>query len=105
MKKIPDYRRRIKYSSNKTWKQRRPNERLINCPVIYNADGKPESAVNDLMAAVFNTGLKLEGYKYFAATCQEHPGKKCGSFWTEVTGVNRNYIYREGKRLKHQEYK
>ena len=96
-KKSSDYKKKIKYSSDIPWKKKRPGEKIINCPVIYNENGEPESAVNTLLYAIMKTGYDQEGYKFFSKLCYLHPDKMCGSFWVEVMGVNMNYLYKEGK--------
>lgn len=98
-KKSSDYKRKIKYSSALSWKKRRPDEKIINCPVIYNENGEPESAVHSLLYAIMRTGYMFEGYTYFSKICYVHPGKMCGSFWTEVMGVSGKYIHDEGKKI------
>lgn len=74
--------------SIKSWKEVRPKEKIINCPT--------NDPIIDLLGAILQGGFEEEGPDYFSGickTCSEVYNKKyCGSYWTDIAGVNYTYI-------------
>ena len=100
---MPKDTARIKYSSTKTWAQKNPKKKIINCPVSYDKDGNPQSAIHTLLGAIMRSGFTNEGPEYFKQECYYHPGYTCGSFWVEVSGLlERDYVERKGIKVRRQ---
>ena len=97
------YTKKIKYSSTKTWAEKNPKKKIINCPVSYDNEGNPQSAIHVLLGAIMKSGYVNEGPDYFKQECFYHPGVSCGSFWVEVSGLlDRNYMERKGIKVRNQ---
>lgn len=95
------HNQKIKYSSEKTWKEKHPNKKLITCPVIYNKEGEPTSAVHTLLAAVMSKGFDAEGPDYFSDECKHHKGLNCGSYWLQAYGnVSGSYLRKKGAKVR-----
>ena len=74
--------------SLKPWKEVRPKEKIINCPT--------NDPIITLLGAILKGGYLEEGADYFSGvckTCSEVYNKKyCGSYWTDIAGVDYTYI-------------
>ena len=74
--------------SLKPWKEVRPKEKIINCPT--------NDPIIKLLGAILRSGFEEEGADYFSGvckTCSEVYNKKyCGSYWTDIAGVDYSYI-------------
>lgn len=79
--------------SIKPWKDIRPNEKIINCPT--------NDPIIQLLGAILKGGYLEEGSRYFSGVCKTcstpYNNKYCGSFWTEIAGVDYTYISRKAK--------
>ena len=75
---------KIKYNSIKTWKQVRPNEKLIDCPT--------DDPLMKLVGAILSIAYEDEGINYFSEECRRHNDYFCGSFWIELAGLDVSYI-------------
>ena len=73
--------------SIKPWKDVR-KDKVINCPTI--------DPIMILLGAVLRGGFLEEGPRYFSGTCKScsdpYNNKYCGSYWTELAGVDYTYI-------------
>ena len=77
--------------STKPWKDVR-KDKIINCPT--------DDPIFTLLGAILKGGLEEEGAKYFNGSCNIHSDKGrvyCGSYWTDIAGVDYTYIKRMAK--------
>ena len=81
---------KIKYEPIKTWKEARPNEKLINCPT--------NDPIIKLVGKIFEVAYEDEGANYFSDTCRTHE-TYCGSFWTDIAGLDTGYIKRKAEEV------
>ena len=76
--------------SIKPWKDVR-KDKVINCPTM--------DPIMILLGAVLKGGYLEEGPRYFSGVCKTcstpYNNKYCGSFWTELAGVDYTYINRK----------
>ena len=70
------------------WKDVR-KDKIINCPT--------NDPIYKLLGEILKGGLLEEGSDYFSGTCETHNGKYCGSYWTDIAGVDYTYIRRKAK--------
>ena len=74
--------------SLKPWKDVRPKEKIINCPT--------NDPIIALVGAILKGGYLEEGQDYFSGICKscgdQYNRYYCGSYWTDVAGVNYSYI-------------
>ena len=81
------YKAKNKYSLN-PWRIARPNEKLISCPT--------NDPIIKLLGAILRGGFEEEGADYFSGVCKKcsevYNKKYCGSYWTDIAGVNYAYI-------------
>ena len=82
---------KIKNEPIKTWKEARPNEKLINCPT--------DDPILKLVGAILTVAYEDEGANYFSDTCRRHDNSYCGSFWTDVAGLDTGYIKRKAEEV------
>ena len=86
------YKSKNKYSL-KPWKIARPKEKIINCPTI--------DPIVTLLGAILKGGFLEEGADYFNGICKTHSSlyneKYCGSYWTDIAGVDYSYIRNKAK--------
>ena len=86
------YKAKNKYSP-KPWEIVRPNEKLIDCPTI--------DPLIKLLGAILRGGFEEEGADYFSGICKTHSSpyneRYCGSYWTDIAGVDYTYIRNKAK--------
>ena len=86
------YKSKNNYSL-KPWKITRPKEKIINCPTI--------DPIVTLLGAILKGGFLEEGPDYFSGVCKTCSGvynkKYCGSYWTDIAGVDYSYIRNKAK--------
>ena len=79
--------------SIKPWKDVR-KDKVINCPTV--------DPIIALIGAVLKGGYLEEGPRYFSGACKtcsdSYSNKYCGSYWTDLAGVDNTYIIRKAKR-------
>lgn len=84
------YATTTKYST-KIWKNKRPNEKIINCLT--------DEPLNKLIGAIIRVGFQSEGSTYFSEVCERHPQHSCASFWSEITNMDIDYLKRKTEEL------
>ena len=84
------YATTTKYST-KIWKNKRPNEKIINCPT--------DDPLYRLVGAIIRIGFQSEGSAYFAESCKQHPKHSCASFWSGITNMDIGYLKRKTEEL------
>ena len=86
------YKSKNKYSLD-PWKVARPNDLLINCPT--------NDPLIKLLGAILKGGYLEEGSDYFSGVCKKcsslYNEKYCGSYWTDVAGVDNSYIRKKAQ--------
>ena len=50
-----------------------------------------------MVGAIMRVGFEGEGSSYFSEECQIHSGKRCGSFWTELTNIDIGYLNKKAE--------
>ena len=79
--------------SLKPWKIVRPNDILINCPT--------EDPILKLVGNILKGGFLEEGADYFSGICKKcsslYNEKYCGSYWTDISGVDHSYIRKKAQ--------
>lgn len=84
------YETTTKYST-KTWKEVRPNEKIINCPT--------DDPLYKLVGAIMRVGLQSEGASYFNEECERHPKYHCATFWSGISNMDIGYLKRKTEEL------
>jgi len=78
--------------SLRPWKDVR-KDKVINCPT--------NDPIIDLLGAILQGGYQQEGANYFSGICKScsdgYNRYYCGSYWTDVAGVDHTYIRRTAK--------
>jgi len=68
-------------------------DKVINCPT--------NDPIINLLGAILKGGYLEEGQDYFSGVCKscttDYNNKYCGSYWTDVAGVDYTYIKRKAK--------
>ena len=79
--------------SAKPWEIVNPNKKLINCPT--------NDPLIKLLGAILKGGYLEEGPDYFSGICKKcsslYNEKYCGSYWTDIAGVDYSYIRNKAK--------
>ena len=74
------------------WKEVR-KDKIINCPT--------SDPILVLVGAILKGGYLEEGSDYFSGVCKtcttDYNYKYCGSYWTDLAGVNYSYIKRKAR--------
>ena len=83
-----------KYSQTKTWKQARPNEKIINCPT--------DDPILKLVGQILTVAYEDEGRNYFEEECVVHNNHYCGSYWTDIAGLDIGYMKKKAYQVYSQ---